>query len=71
MCGSVAPADPRHAVGSWRIDHVDLRLELGMERVGVRSMLQVRRNPGAAVEPLVLDGVGLDLQSVRIDGADV
>ena len=71
MCGSVAPADPRHAVGSWRIDHVDLRLELGMERVAVRSMLQVRRNPGAAVEPLVLDGVGLDLQSVRIDGTDV
>ncbi|MEZ4454651.1 MAG: aminopeptidase N [Nannocystaceae bacterium] len=54
----------------FAIDHVDLRFELGDEVTRVDAILQVRRAAGAPADaPLVLDGEGLTLLEVAVDGA--
>ena len=52
------------------VEHVDLTFEMGAERTLVHSKLQVRRNPESASgdAPVVLDGAGLELLGVAIDG---
>ncbi|MBP2231568.1 aminopeptidase N [Azospirillum agricola] len=58
------------------IDTVDLHVDLGEEVTTVRAVLAIRRNParaesatpGAAPEPLTLDGQRLELVSVALDG---
>jgi aminopeptidase N len=54
----------------YRIDEADLHFALDEERTVVTARLQVRRNEALAgdVPPLVLDGEGLALRAVAIDG---
>lgn len=61
-----------YAPPAFLIDTVDLRVDLDPGRTLVTSTLAVRRNPAARREPdLVLDGLNLDLQWVRLDGRPV
>ncbi len=54
---------------NFRIDRVDLRFDLGETRTHVRATLEIRRADGAAADaPLVLDGEGLQLLDIAIDG---
>lgn len=54
-------------VAAWRIDHLELRLELDPTRTLVECTSHaVRTAPGDA--PLVLDGRGLDTLAVAVDG---
>src|SRR5256885_7168442 len=50
----------------FRIDSVDLDVDLRDDHARVRAKLQVRRNAGSG--PLVLDGEELQLISVSLDG---
>ncbi len=53
------------------VDSVHLRLHLDAELTLVQSRLQLRRNPaavGAGGTPLLLDGAGLELRELRLDG---
>src|SRR6267142_6836557 len=50
----------------FRIDSVDLDVDLRDDHARVRAKLQVRRNAGSG--PLVLDGEELELISVLLDG---
>ena len=54
---------------AFRIDHVDLQFDLGESRTLVRAAIQLRRAPdGAPNTPLVLDGEGLQLLEIAVDG---
>ena len=53
----------------WRIDTVAVSFELGEETTLVKARLAIRRNPEGLMGPLVLDGQGLELLSVAIDGS--
>ena len=57
-------------MSTWRVDHVTMRLDLSAHRVGVDTDLHVSMpsGDGPAEVPLVLDGRGLELLEVRIDG---
>ncbi|MFT5484323.1 MAG: aminopeptidase N [Halieaceae bacterium] len=58
-----------YKVPPYLIDETHLEFELGEEYTLVRSRLSMRLNPAAdTVEPLVLDGVELELMEVEIDG---
>ncbi|MCH8498556.1 MAG: aminopeptidase N [Marinobacter sp.] len=52
------------------VDHVDLRFELFEDGARVHSVLSLRRNPERNDKdlPLQLDGDGLQLESVAVDG---
>jgi aminopeptidase N len=70
-----AAAAPRAAVRradyrppDWRVETVDLAFDLDPARTIVRATLDVRRN-GGHPRPLRLDGEGLELLELRIDGA--
>ena len=52
---------------AFRVDTVDLRFELGEETTRVESTLRLQRN-GSHDRPLELDGEGLKLVSVAMDG---
>jgi len=54
----------------YLIDEVELRFELGEEESTVRATLSVRRNPARtdASPDLLLDGEGLELRSISLDG---
>jgi aminopeptidase N len=51
----------------WLVPEITLEFELGAERTIVRSTLRVERN-GAHDEPLRLDGEGLKLVHLKVDG---
>ncbi|WP_372422077.1 aminopeptidase N [Salinarimonas chemoclinalis] len=52
------------------VDHVALRFELDATRTRVRADLTLRRNPESREDgPLVLDGEGLALVSLSLDGS--
>ena len=53
----------------WLVDHVDLSFQLGRE-TRVTSTLSLRLNPevGSKIRPLALDGVGLTLKQIAIEG---
>jgi aminopeptidase N len=54
----------------YRIDAAALDFELGEETTRVRSRLSISTGPGGAQRtPLVLDGEGLELVSIAVDGA--
>ncbi len=55
----------------WRVDEIDLVFDLGVEATVVRSRLQVRRGAASPGEPLRLDGEGLELLGLAVDGVDV
>lgn len=53
----------------YLIDHIDLRVDIHPDHTRVDSTLTLRRNPERpAGQPLVLDGAGLELVELRIDG---
>jgi aminopeptidase N len=56
----------------WLVDTVALDIALDPKATHVRATLQVKPNPAAgAPAPLVLDGDGLNLVSLKLDGAAV
>jgi len=55
-----------YAPPAFRVDSVDLDVDLRDDHARVRAKLQVRRNAGSG--PLVLDGEELELISVSLDG---
>jgi aminopeptidase N len=56
----------------WLVETVDLDVKLHPTQTPVRATLKVRPNPAAdAPAPLTLDGDGLTLVSLKIDGAPV
>ncbi len=53
----------------WLVDNVHLDVALHPTRTPVRAVLALRPNPAAtAAAPLVLDGDGLNLVSLKLDG---
>src|SRR6266545_2400333 len=66
-----APAATRledYAPPAFRVDSVELELELFEDHALVRSRLAIARRAGAPSPPLVLDGEELELESVALDG---
>ena len=54
----------------WLVETVDLQVNLHPTQTPVRATLKLKPNPAAgAPAPLTLDGDGLTLVSLRIDGA--
>jgi aminopeptidase N len=54
---------------AFQVEHIELHFELDSQDTIVRSRLQLRRDPDApAAAPLVLDGRGLELLELRLDG---
>ena len=54
---------------SWLVETVDLDVALHPTATRVRATLRLRPNPAApAAAPLALDGDGLTLQSIKLDG---
>src|SRR5436190_383321 len=65
-----APAATRlkdYAPPAFRIETVELQVEIFEDHALVRSRLTVSRRPGAPPSPLVLDGEELELESVALD----
>ncbi len=57
---------------AYLVTHTDLHFELWEDHALVTSRLQLRRNAGVdAATPLQLDGVGLELLGLRLDGQEV
>ncbi len=53
----------------WLVETVDLDVALDPSRTRVRAKLKLKPNPaGAAPAPLVLDGDGLTLSALKLDG---
>jgi aminopeptidase N len=55
----------------WLVDKVTLDVSLHPTSARVRATLSLRPNPTSAAAPLVLDGDGLRLVSLKLDGAAV
>src|SRR5476649_2182096 len=53
----------------WLVDTVALDFSLHPTQTKVRATLRLRPNPESASAPLILDGDGLSLVSLKIDGA--
>ena len=55
---------------AFLVSHVALDVDIAESSVHVRAALRIARNPerGGALEPLVLDGEGLELVSATLDG---
>ena len=53
---------------AWLVDDVDLHFDLDPAETRVSARLAVCRNSGHPGGPLVLDGQGLDLVSIAVDG---
>ena len=62
-----------YKVPAHLVDTVDLRFELFEDGARVHSTLSVRRNPESAEvsAPLKLDGDGLKLEQVALNGEDL
>ncbi len=58
---------------AFLVSRVALDVDVGDDRVRVRSVLHLARNPaaGSSPQPLVLDGEALELESVRLDGREL
>ena len=57
-----------YAPPSWRVRHASLRFELEPTATRVTARLEIERD-GAGEAPIALDGVGIELESISIDGA--
>jgi len=55
----------------WLVDTVHLDVSLHPTETRVRATLAVRPNPRTPAAPVVFDGDGLTLRSLKIDGAEV
>jgi hypothetical protein len=58
-----------YAPPDWLVETVDLDFSLHPNATKVRALLLLKPNPKTAAAPLVLDGDGLTLKSLKIDGA--
>src|SRR4051812_45437618 len=58
-----------YAPPDWLVETVDLEFSLHPTATRVRARLAVKPNPRTSPGPLVLDGDGLKLVSLKIDGA--
>ncbi len=58
-----------YAPPDWLVDKVDLEFVLHPTQTRVRARLQLRPNSKKAPAPLTLDGDGLTLLSLKLDGA--
>ncbi|MGE5722279.1 MAG: aminopeptidase N, partial [Sphingomonadales bacterium] len=54
---------------AWLVDTVDLHVAIHQGHAEVRARLACRRNPQGAGGALVLNGAGLALQAIALDGA--
>jgi aminopeptidase N len=52
----------------WLVETVSLDVSLHPTKTKVRATLAIKRNPQASAAPLVLDGDGLTLTGLKIDG---
>jgi aminopeptidase N len=59
-----------YAPPDWLVQSVHLDVSLHPTATRVKATLELRPNPDTVAAPLVLDGDGLSLVSVRIDGED-
>ncbi|WP_266158445.1 aminopeptidase N [Dyella silvatica] len=55
---------------AWRVEHIELDFDLGIDATEVRAALRLRHDPAQAI-PLRLDGEGLELLSITLDGQPV
>ncbi len=53
---------------AWLVETVHLDVSLHPRKTTVRSTLSLKPNPDSAAAPLVLDGDGLELTSIRMNG---
>jgi aminopeptidase N len=60
-----------YAPPDWLVDKVDLDFSLHPSQTRVRAVLSLKPNTHGTPAPLVLDGDGLTLVSLKLDGADV
>jgi aminopeptidase N len=58
-----------YAPPDWLVETVDLDFSLHPTATKVRAVLQLKPNPKTAPAPVVLDGDGIKLASLRIDDA--
>jgi aminopeptidase N len=54
----------------WLVETVDLDFHLHPTQTKVRAVLKLKPNPQVPAAPLVLDGDGLNLVSLKIDGSE-
>lgn len=52
---------------AWSVDAIDMEVDLGIDATDVSSRLTLRRDPDQSA-PLRLDGEGLELQAISLDG---
>ncbi len=52
----------------WLVERAELAFELDPAQTLVRAQLHLRRNPAAPAAPLRLDGEGLELRHIALDG---
>jgi aminopeptidase N len=52
---------------AWRVESIELEVELDIDASDIAARLQLRRDPGQAL-PLRLDGENLQLLSIALDG---
>ena len=71
MSGPSAAAGAASTVASWRVEHLELRLDLAVDEVRVTCASHVRRTEDVPGGPLVLDGRGLTTHEVTVDGEPV
>jgi aminopeptidase N len=72
-----APPSPTHVAirredyrpPDWLVPEISLDFDLGLDRTRVRATLSIERN-GSHDRPLKLDGDGVKLLSVKVDGTD-
>src|SRR6185312_5743239 len=56
----------------WRVETVELDVSLHQTETKVRAILKMSPNTGAAAPaPIVLDGDGLTLTSLKLDGSEL
>ena len=53
---------------AWRVDAVELEFDLDPAATTVAARLHVEPDPGQTGAPLHLDGEGLELLELRVDG---
>ena len=57
-----------YAAPTWRVDTAELIFDLGIDHTEVSARLQLRRDTDQATQPLRLDGEGLDVLAIVLDG---
>ena len=56
---------------AYIVKHIDLKVCLGEEKTSVESQLQIEKRDPKGSEPLVLNGVDLELKHLSLDGKEI